>query len=145
MPDITFHTQVPDRLAHACRVARKALRAQRHLAIVGPAEVLEQVDSMLWNMAPQDFVAHCRADSADPALLQASRIVLALPGQALACRDMLLNLCHDVPEGWAAFAQVVEVVSADDEHDKQRARQRWRCYRELGHEPVQHDLGQKTV
>lgn len=144
MPEIAFHTQVPDRLAHACRVARKALRAQRHLAIVGPAEVLELMDSLLWNMAPQDFVAHCRADSADP-VLQASRIVLALPGQDVATRDILLNLGDEVPDAWAEFSQVVEVVSADDEHDKQRARQRWRRYRELGHEPVRHDLGQKTV
>ena len=96
MPDIAFHTQVPDRLAHACRVARKALRAQRHLAIVGSAEVLDRVDTMLWNMAPQDFVAHCRADSPDH-VLQASHIVLALPGQAVASRDMLLNLGDDVP------------------------------------------------
>ena len=144
MPDIAFHTQVPDRLAHACRVARKALRAQRHLAIVGSAEVLDRVDTMLWNMAPQDFVAHCRADSPEQ-VLQASHIVLALPGQAVASRDMLLNLGDDVPEAWGEYAQVVEVVSADDEHDKQLARQRWRRYRECGHEPVTHDLGQKTV
>ena len=58
---------------------------------------------------------------------------------------MLLNLGDDVPEAWGEYAQVVEVVSADDEHDKQLARQRWRRYRECGHEPVTHDLGQKTV
>ena len=144
MPAIVFHTQVPDRLAYACRFARKALRSQRHLVIVGPAEVLERVDSMLWNMAPQDFVAHCRADTADH-VLQASHIVLALPGQDVPTRDMLLNLGDDVPDVWVEYTQVVEVVSADDEPDKQRARQRWRRYRELGHEPVRHDLGQKTV
>lgn len=142
MTQIDFHTGVPDRLAHACRVARKALRSGRHLVVRAPQALLQDMDRMLWHMAPHDFVAHCRADAAAQ-MLEVSPIVLALPGQEVARHEVLLNLDDEIPPDFAVYGQVVEVVSAHDQADLHHARQRWKRYRELGHSPVRHDLQQE--
>ena len=63
MTEIAFHFNAPDKMAYACRFARKALRSGIQLVITGPADMLAELDGMLWNMMPQDFVAHCRSDA----------------------------------------------------------------------------------
>lgn len=144
MTEISFHFNAPDKLVHACRYARKLSQGDMRLVIAGPTDVLDRLDSMLWNMAAQDFVAHCRGDS-DPQLLEASPIVLVTdPGQA-PHHEVLLNLGDDVPAGFSSFARLVEVVSAIDESDRQHARVRWRHYAQRGYSMVRHDLVQKAA
>ncbi len=142
MTEVVFHTGVPDRLRHACKVARKALRSESHLVITGDEEVLERMDQMLWGMGPHSFVAHCRADAPAP-MLEASCIVLALPGQAVAQHAALLNLGDGIPADFGRYAKVIEVVPAQGDAQVQQARQRWRQYRELGHAPVKIELSEK--
>lgn len=139
MTAIAFHFNAPDKLAYACRFARKALRSGARLVIVGPEETLAQLDLMLWQLAPQDFVAHCRAD-ADVQVLHASPVVLAPAAPLAPHRELLLNMGSTVPEGYAAFARLVEVVASHDEADRGQARARWRHYAAQGHEIERHDL-----
>lgn len=144
MTEISFHFNAPDKLVHACRYARKLLQAgDMRLLIAAPAEVLDQLDPMLWNMAAHDFVAHCRGDS-EPALLEASPVILATDPAQSPHHDVLLNLGDDVPQGFSSFARLVEVVSATDETDRQHARARWRHYAQRGYTLVRHDLVQKA-
>ena len=139
MTEVAFHFNAPDKLAYACRFARKALRHGARLVIVGPEALLQPLDAMLWNLQPQDFVAHCRWDAA-PELLQASPIVLVTALGQAPHQEVLLNLGPQVPEGFGRFARVVEVVSADDAEDRHQARARWRAYAAQGHDIVRHDL-----
>jgi DNA polymerase-3 subunit chi len=143
MTEISFHFNAPDKLAHACRYARKLLQGDLRLAITGPAEVLDRVDTMLWNMAAHDFVAHCRADG-DPQVLEASPIVLTTDPDSSPHHDVLLNLGDDVPRGFGSYGRLVEVVSASDASDRQHARARWRHYAQQGYAMVRHDLVQKA-
>lgn len=136
---VAFHFNAPDKLAYACRFVRKALRAEVGVAIVAPEDVLHTLDRMLWNMAPHDFVAHCRAD-ADADVLAASPAVLAVDAHSAPVRAVLLQLHAEVPAGVERFAKVVEVVSATDEHDRSQARLRWRHYAAQGHAIQRHDL-----
>ena len=55
-----------------------------------------------------------------------------------------MNLGGQMPTGFARFERVVEVVSADDEQDRQLARQRWREYTAQGYAIVRRDLVMKT-
>lgn len=143
MTEIAFHFNAPDKLAYACRFARKLLRlSDQRLVIAGPVERLDAIDPMLWNMSPHDFVAHCRGDS-DPALLEASPIVLLSDPMQSPHRDMLLNLWDEVPRGYDRFAKLVEVVGLHDETDRQHARARWRHYAKGGYRLIRHDLEQK--
>jgi len=139
MTEVAFHFNAPDKLAYACRFARKVLRSEHRLVITGPQPLLDTLDARLWDMGPCDFVAHCHGDA--PAhVLQASPVVLATDPHAAGRHDVLLNLGDGVPEGFASYQRLVEVVSADDLQDRDRARARWRHYAQRGYAIVRHDL-----
>jgi DNA polymerase-3 subunit chi len=144
MTEIAFHFNAPDKVTYACRVARKLLRQGQRLVIRTPLALMDPLDAMLWNMAPQDFVAHCRLGDA-PELLQASPIVLAHDDACeLPHRQVLLNLEGGVPPGFGSFERLIEVVVADDEADRAAARVRWRHYVQRGYALVRHDLAQRV-
>ena len=142
MTEVAFHFNAPDKLAYACRFARKAARRDARLLITGPEADLRQLDRMLWAMAPTDFVAHC-LDDADEDMRAASPVLLARRAPGGPPRDMLLNLGDAPPEGFEAFAKLVEIVSRDDAADRGRARERWRHYAARGCQITRHDLALK--
>ncbi|MCE1192130.1 MAG: DNA polymerase III subunit chi [Acidovorax sp.] len=139
MTEVAFHFNAPDKLAYACRFARKVQRSGSRLVIAAPPQALAALDRMLWNLGPQDFVAHCTQD-ADESLLRVSPVVLAVEPAAAPHQDVLLNLHAEVPQGFERFERVVEVVSAQDEADRSGARVRWRFYASQGYAIVRHDL-----
>lgn len=139
MTEVAFHFNAPDKIAYACRFARKAQRSGVRLVITGPADTLAELDGMLWNMMPQDFVAHCGSDAGEE-LLRFSPVVLALDVRQAPHQEMLLNLGGGVPEGFGSFERLVEVVSATDEADRGQARARWRHYASRGYAITRHDL-----
>ena len=139
MTEIAFHFNAPDKMAYACRFARKALRSGVQLMITGSSQTLAELDDMLWNMTPQDYVAHCRSDAGEE-LLRFSPVVLAVDVQQGPHHEMLLNLGGAVPPGFGSFERLVEVVSATDEVDRGEARARWRHYASQGYAITRHDL-----
>lgn len=139
MTEVAFHFNAPDKLAYACRFARKVLRSERRLVITGPQPVLDTLDAQLWSMGACDFVAHCRGD-APAQILHSSPVVLTADPQAAGHQDVLLNLGDGLPAGFASYQRLVEVVSADDLQDRERARERWRHYAQRGYAIVRHDL-----
>ena len=114
-------------------------RSGARLVIAAPEETLVVLDRMLWTMAPQDFVAHCR-DDADEDLVLASPVVLAAHAHTAPHHEVLLNLQAEVPQGFDRFERLVEVVSAQDEVDRSQARTRWRDYTSRGYAITRHDL-----
>ena len=139
MTEVAFHFNAPDKWAYACRFARKVQRSGARLVITAPRESLAALDRMLWNLAPQDFVAHC-LDDADAALQHASAVLLAEDARSAPHHQVLLNLHDEVPEGFGRFERLVEVVSALDETDRSRARARWKHYASRGYAITWHDL-----
>ncbi|MDR6215335.1 DNA polymerase III subunit chi [Paracidovorax wautersii] len=139
MTEVAFHFNAPDKLAYACRFARKVLRSEMRLVIAGPEESLDRLDRMLWALGPSDFVAHARSGG-DEDMVAASPVLLTADPRESSHQDVLLNLGHNVPEGFARFQKLVEVVSAHDDADRQAARERWRHYAGRGYEIVRHDL-----
>lgn len=139
MTEVAFHFNAPDKVAYACRFARKALRQGARVTVLAGARDLDVLDKSLWHFSATDFVAHCKAD-ADEELSAVSPVLLALSTEGLPHYDVLLNLGLEVPLGYERFARVVEVVSASDEADRAAARQRWKHYAGQGHAIVRHDL-----
>ncbi len=139
MTEIAFHFNAPDKLAYACRFARKAQRAGAQLVILAPKPVLVDLDRMLWSVSPQDFVAHC-FDDADEDQLAVSPVVLSAELDATPHQDVLLNLGAQVPAAFERFSRLIEVVSSTDEQDRGQARLRWKHYAALGYTIVRHDL-----
>ena len=143
MTEVAFHFNAPDKLAYACRFARKLARSEHRLVITGAQPLLDALDIQLWGMAPSDFIAHCRGDSPEQ-LLRASPVVLTADPRQVEHHEVLLNLGDDVPEGFGSYQRLVEVVSAEDTQDRDRARARWRHYAQRGYTIVRHDLVLKS-
>ena len=143
MTEVAFHFNAPDKLAYACRFARKMLRNEHRLVITAAQPVLDELSMRLWNMAPQEFLAHGRADSPVHVLEASPVLLLGDPGQSRH-QEILLNLGAEVPIGFERFARLIEVVSASDELDRQQARTRWRDYSQRGYSIVRHDLVLKS-
>lgn len=139
MTEVAFHFNAPDKLAYACRFARKVQRSGARLVIAAQPDTLAVLDRMLWSVAPQDFVAHCLAD-ADEELVHASPVLLTADLRSVPHREVLLNLLTNVPDGFGSFDRLIEVVSAQDEADRGAARARWRHYAARGYAITRHDL-----
>ncbi|MET0520056.1 MAG: DNA polymerase III subunit chi [Burkholderiaceae bacterium] len=139
MSQVNFYTGVPERLAYLCRLLRKAQQSGARIGVCGPAGLLDRLDAALWTFDPLEFVPHLRlreGQAPAPALSE-TPILLVERGADLPHREVLLNLALEMPEGFEQFGRVLEVVSADPQQ-MEAGRQRFRRYRELGHEVSHH-------
>jgi len=123
----------------ACRLAEKAYE-QGHRVVVRTADTAStaQVDELLWTFSDRSFVPHC-VWPGEPALVDASPVLIANTASPPTHRGVLINLTAAVPDDGPAFERVLEIVAADDE-SKRLARTRWRTYRDAGLEPKTHNL-----
>lgn len=139
MPEVKFHFNVPDKALYACRLARKAARSGARLLIVGPQAQLQQLDGLLWSFSATDFVAHAWwSHDADTARFAPVLLAERAPPGGLA--DAVLHLGDTVAQDCESWGRIIELVSASDEADRQRARERWRSYRDRGWTIDRHDV-----
>lgn len=141
MTEITFHFNVPDRPGYACRLLRKATRSGAQIVVTAPGAELAGLDKLLWTFADTEFVPHVlqRRGAALPAHLQGTPVWLAEEPTAAAHHQVLVNLGHDVPQGFESFDRLIEIVSAD-EGDRQAARSRWKHYAARGYTIQRHEV-----
>jgi DNA polymerase-3 subunit chi len=139
--EVAFHTGVPDKLAHGCRLLRKAYRQGARVVVAGDAATLARLDQALWTFEPLEFVPHLRLRRGEtpPARLARTPIWLVEPGAAAPHHEVLVNLGPEMVEGHEAFARVIEIVAADDD-DRATGRQRWRAYEAAGHAVTHHKV-----
>jgi len=132
MAEVSFYTNVADRLPYVCRLLRKAQLSGARVGVLGPPAMLERLDAALWTFEPTEFVPHVRvADATLRPALQRTPVVLAERVESIPHRHMLLNLGSDLPPAFDTFERVLEVVSRD-EQQVQAGRMRFKRYRELG-------------
>jgi DNA polymerase III subunit chi len=139
MTEVAFHFNVPDKLAYACRLLRKANGSGAKVVVVGEPELLQRLDTELWTFSALEFIPHCHAASAEPQVLQASPVVLAGSARATPHQEVLVNLGGRIPEGFERFERLIELVSQDDD-DRVQARARWKHYADRGYVIRRHDL-----
>lgn len=142
MTHISFHVNLADPVAYACRLLRKAAASGAKVVVVGEPQDLRALDQSLWTFSPQDFLPHCVVGAALPAVLARSPIVLSPSPQSAPHREVLVNLGGQVPEGYGGFDRLIELVGRDAD-PLQQARERWKHYASQGHTPVKVD--QKDV
>ena len=145
MARIDFHSNVSDKLEYACRLTRKIWSATpvgepvRHIVMVGEKADLRKLDEILWTFSATDFLPHCFIEDElaidTPILLTDNFLSPALP--QLPHADVLIHLGMrmpaDVPAMLARFPRVVEVVTTN-EVERLAGRERYKAYRDLGHE-----------
>ena len=139
MTVVTFYTGVADRLPYVCRLLRKVQQSGAQIGVCGPTALLDRLDAALWRFEPTEFVPHLRFKTGALAggSLGATPVLLTELPADLPHRALLLNLGQTMSEGFETFARVLEVVSTDAEQ-AQLGRQRFKQYKELGHDMVHH-------
>ncbi len=138
MTEISFHFNVPDKMAYACRLLRKAVNAGATVEVSADSTTLAQLDLALWTFAPLDFVPHCLAGG-HPLNVAASPILLGHDESPGEYRQILLNMGYELATGFERFKKLIELVTNDDE-DRQAARARWKHYASRGYAITRHDL-----
>jgi len=145
MARIDFHSNVSDKLEYACRLTRKIWSATpegepvRNIVMVGEKADLKKLDELLWIFSKSDFLPHCfiedEAASETPIILTDDFASPAL--NTIAHADVMIHLGMRMPKDVAAlvarFPRIVEVVTVN-EAERLAGRERYKAYRELGHE-----------
>lgn len=135
MTRIDFHTNIPDKLAYACRLARKAYAAKAKIVLLAEdAAQAAALNEALWTLSNIDFLPHVMAD--DPLAPETPIIITDSEEAALPHHDMLVNLTRRTPSNVAAFARVFEIISID-ESDAAAGRQRYVAYKKQSY-PLTH-------
>lgn len=122
----------------ACRLAEKAYRLETTVHIHAQSrDDAERLDEMLWTFRDGSFVPHeCLSTGAAGADVP---VTIGCEGDAVEPRDLLINLCDDIPACAEGFPRVAELVTSDDDC-KQLSRRRFADYRDRGHTLETHKL-----
>jgi DNA polymerase-3 subunit chi len=135
MTRIDFHTNIPDKVIYACRLARKAYAARGKVVLLAEsAEQAAQLNEALWTIGDTDFIPHVPAG--DPLAAETPVIVADSDAAELPHHDMLVNLTRRTPANFAQFARVFEIISTDEE-DAAAGRKRYVAYKQQAY-PLTH-------
>ncbi len=126
------------RHSFACRLAEKAYRLENtvHIHAVDRADA-ERVNDLLWTFRDGSFVPHDMATRESGN--RQSPITIGSGDDEVAPRDLLINLCDDIPVFAETFPRVAELVSSD-EPCKRESRKRFAEYRDKGHTLQTHNV-----
>ena len=141
MTVVAFYTGVADRLPYVCRLLRKVQQSGAQIGVCGPQALLDRLDAALWRFEPTEFVPHLlfKTGGLPGGALGASPVLLTEAPADLPHRALLLNLGQTVPEGFDSFQRVLEVVSTEAEQ-AELGRQRFKRYKDSGHDMVHHKV-----
>lgn len=135
MTRIDFHSNVPNKIAYACRLIRKARAADCRIVVLAKnREQLAAMDEALWTFSEHDFLPHVLLDDA----LAAQTPILLTANDAMESphHHILINLSDTPPAHFARFERMFEVISSNDA-DKSSGRDRYRYYQQRGY-PLTH-------
>jgi len=135
MTRIDFHTNIPDKLGYACRLARKAYATGAKLVLLTEdATEAARLNEALWSVSETDFLPHVLAG--DPLAAQTPIIVTDSDTVELPHGDMLINLTRRAPANVDCFKRVFEIISTDPD-DAAAGRKRYAAYRQQSY-PLTH-------
>jgi DNA polymerase-3 subunit chi len=140
MTRIDFHSGVPDKIFHACRLVRKARAAKCQVVLLATDRTqLAALDEALWTFSDLDFLPHVMAGDS---LAAQTPVILSDTDEAkLPHHQILINLTSNAPAHFARFERLLEIVSLEDA-DKLAGRERYRFYQQRGY-PLTHFVVEK--
>jgi DNA polymerase-3 subunit chi len=143
MTRIDFHTNVPDKVAYACRLARKAWAANNRVVLMAEDEVqLAELNAAMWTFSAADFLPHVVAGDA---LAAQTPIILTDNDEAElphTHKELLVNLSRRAPGHVAQFERMIEVISSDED-DAAAGRKRYVAYKQQEY-PLTHFVTGKS-
>jgi DNA polymerase-3 subunit chi len=143
MTRIDFHTNVPDKVAYACRLARKAWAANHRVVLMAEDEAqLAELNAAMWTFSTADFLPHVIAGDA---LAAQTPIILTDNDEAElphTHKELLVNLSRRAPGHVAQFERMIEVISSDED-DAAAGRKRYVAYKQQEY-PLTHFVTGKS-
>ena len=119
---------------HLCEVVKRAYRkGQKVFVHTQSRRVAEKIDELLWTQDAKSFLPH-QLVGEDPNTQPP--IEIGYGQNPNINPDVLINLADDVPLFFSQFHWVFEYAYGDEEN-KEKARERFRFYRERGY-PLNH-------
>ena len=119
----------------ACKLVEKAWRLSNtiHIHMMTKADA-ERFDELLWTFRDGSFVPHEISGGETNA-----PVTIGFGDTPIEARDLLINLCDEIPAFAASFPRVAEVVTSD-ENCRTKSRQRYSTYRGQGHQLETHKI-----
>lgn len=122
----------------ACKLAEKAYRLENTVYIHAKSrQDAAKLDELLWTFRDGSFVPHALDGVNDDR--SASPVTIGCATEGVNARDLLINLCDEIPPFAESFPRVAELVTAD-ENCKLLSRKRFAEYRDQGHSIQTHKL-----
>jgi DNA polymerase-3 subunit chi len=142
LPSVAFYVHEGSgpgvRLKLACRITEKAYRAGQHVLIwhTDPGE-LTTLDELLWTFGDdRTFIPH---ELVTPEVACEAPVLLSTTAVPEGTIDVLINLAAELPGFVGRALKVVEIIDGDGAR-REAGRARFKAYRELGVEPVTHNI-----
>ncbi len=143
MTRIDFHTNVPDKVAYACRLVRKAWAANNRVVLMAEDDAqLAELNAAMWTFSATDFLPHVLAGDA---LAASTPIILTDNDEAElphTHKELLVNLSRRAPGHVAQFERMIEVISSDED-DAAAGRKRYVAYKQQDY-PLTHFVTGKS-
>lgn len=122
-----------------CRLIEKAYHHGHKIHVLtSDAQETRQLDQMLWTFSPGSFVPHY-AETAEEDISD-EPVTIGYNEPRIEHNDLLVNLTPDIPACYPRFQRVIEAVANNDQ-DKQQARNRYKNYRDAGANLNTHQIG----
>jgi DNA polymerase-3 subunit chi len=140
MTRIDFYFNAPSKIDVARKLAAKAFNAGQNVLVYTPdPELAKELDTVFWTAQQLSFLPHVRCGHP---LARQTPILIGADADELASPDILINLAEQPPECFGRFTRLLEVVGGEPE-DRERARARYRFFKQRGYALETHDLTEK--
>lgn len=124
------------RRSFLCKLINRILSAGHQVYIYCNDEFSAQnLSNLLWDFRPQSFLANSLISDTTPAPIRLGWS----SEQAIAHREVLVNLSREIPSQAAEFTRVVEIVIQHPEI-LQQSRERYKSYRDNGFKIQNNDM-----
>ncbi|MBP6707825.1 MAG: DNA polymerase III subunit chi [Candidatus Accumulibacter sp.] len=140
MTRVFIYHNAADRIAAAASLIGKVVAQKKALIVYAPdGEVAAALDRHLWTHPPTSFVPHVAVDSR---LAGETPVLIADRLDATEHDERLFNLSSEVPQGFARFNSLIEIVGQGDE-ERLGGRRRARFYKDRGYAITYFDLSRR--
>lgn len=130
-------TEPEAQLNFVCRLTEKVLRKGHQIYIQAADKAqANEIDRLLWEFRPDSLIPHLLVDDEK---IQEVPVAIGYGDNCAHHHDVMINLCHHVPDHFSRFERVAEIVFQQENLLKAK-RNDWRFYKERGYALNRHDM-----
>lgn len=142
MPDVSFYIlpscTLSDRYLFACKLIEKAYRCGEYCYVyTDSAEQSQQLDKQLWTFRKNSFIPHQVYEKNIPDYEKT--VLIGTQPVPEKWQKLIFNLSSKYPDNLTKTERVLEIIDNNEEL-KQAGRQRFRQYKQDGHNMTTHKI-----